>query len=79
MPNISIAELNRLKEIESHVRESSELKFVEPFTADFIENVGIMLAAMPRVQWPSWVETAFDAAAKKHPHGARIYTEWHKR
>ena len=78
MPNISIAELSRLRSIESRVRESKEIELVGPFTELFLENVGVMLATMPRDQWPSWVDTAFNHAAGKFPLGARIYTDWHK-
>lgn len=74
MPNISITELNRLRQIESRVRESQT---VAPFTELFMENVGVMLATMPRGQWPSWVNTAFNHAAGKYPHGATIYAKWH--
>lgn len=77
MPNISIAELSRLRQIESRARESKELETVQPFTELFIENVGVMLATMPRSQWPSWVNTAFNHAAGKYPHGAAIYIKWH--
>jgi hypothetical protein len=78
MPNISIAELSRLRQIESRVRETHDHAAVEPFVIDFIENVGIMLAVMPRADWPMWVETAFNHASGKHPLGAHIYTQWHK-
>lgn len=78
MPNISIAELTRLRQIESRVRESAEFEAVAPFTELFIENVGVMLATMPRAEWPSWVNTAFNHAAGKYPHGATIYAKWHK-
>lgn len=78
MPNIPITELSRLRQIESRVRESKEFEMVAPFTELFIENVGVMLATIPRDQWPSWVNTAFNHAAGKFPHGAMIYTKWHK-
>lgn len=75
MPSISTVDLIRLRAIEQKMNEHRDNATVGPFVQLFIENVGLILANMPRSEWPTWANTAFNHAAGKYPLGASIFSQ----
>jgi hypothetical protein len=75
MPNISIAELARLRRCEAQLKAREESKAIAPFAEQLCQNLGLVVANMARERWPSWVVGCVEDAARKYPVGAHFWEQ----
>lgn len=72
----------KVQELQKKAERYDDLKeaeMIDPFSKQFMQNLGVMAAYNRMDKWPDWFHTAFKAAAKEYPLLARMYEERHIR
>lgn len=70
---MTIAQENEINQLNRRLGEADDDKIIGPFADALCQNLGLIVAYMPRSQWPAWVEAAYQDAARKYPVAAAIW------
>lgn len=66
---------DRIKELETRLKEKEQYEAIKPFIKEFLQNIGVVLAYTKYSAWPELVKIAFKQAAKDAPTAAYIYKQ----
>lgn len=75
MPNLSKTRLAELEAAERELQRQKHERIMQPFADELGRCLGIYLAATPFAAWPVEAQTAFKAAAREYPVGAKLYKD----
>lgn len=75
MPNISNADFNRMARAEKELAQMRTEKLATPFAEAFRDNVWLLINTMPRADWPTWVQTSYEYAAREKPASAMYWED----